>query len=151
MCIVFCYIISLSANPTKWSKIMLDHFEGLALKGLYLLNTLIFIRNVSANMYIWHVQPIFYQVVGATLLYLIGYMSFSLALYILSTAFMLKFFLLNLGKQIYLKIYICKIYIYMYIFVCLCSIYYACYIHYIVRSIYIYIYIYTYIVNDPTL
>ena len=114
MCILFCYIIPLSTNPTKLSSTfkqyvsnlltnclsVFDHFVGFALKGLYLLFTHIFMRNVSWNIYIWHVQAKFYQKVSAILPYLIDYLFCSLVLYILSTTFMLKLFLVHLEIQI---------------------------------------------------
>ena len=137
MCIVFSFIIPLSANPTKWSKIihqqfadkLLVHFVRLVLKGLCLLNTLIFMRNLSRNIYIWHVQAKLYLVVSAIPLYLIGCLSCSLILYILSTAFMLRFFLVNLGIWIYLEN---QYFLYMQ-YICIC------------------IYMCVYIFNDSTL
>ena len=109
--IVYCDIIPLSANRTKWSNKLkqyisnlltnclsvFDHFVGLALKGLYLLNTHMLMKDVSWNMYIWHVYSNFHQEINAILLYLIDYLFFSFVLHILSTAFMLKFVLVHLG------------------------------------------------------
>ena len=134
MCIVFSFIIPLSANPTKWSKIihqqfadkLLVHFVRLVLKGLCLLNTLIFMRNLSRNIYIWHVQAKLYLVVSAIPLYCL---SCSLVLYILSTAFMLRFFLVNLGIWIYLE----NQYIIYMQYICIC------------------IYMCVYVFNDSTL
>ena len=134
MCIVFSFIIPLSANPKKWSKIihqqfadkLLVHFVRLVLKGLCLLNTLIFMRNLSRNIYIWHVQAKLYLVVSAIPLYCL---SCSLVLYILSTAFMLRFFLVNLGIWIYLE----NQYIIYMQYICIC------------------IYMCVYIFNDSTL
>ena len=134
MCIVFCYIIPSSANPTKLSSTfkqyvsslltnylsVFDHFVGLTLKGLYLLITHIFMRNVSWNIYTWHVQAKSYQEVSAILLCLTDHLFCNLISYILSTTFMLKLFLVYLGIQIYLEnqcIYIIYILYIVYIYI----------------------------------
>ena len=118
---------------------VLDHFVRLVLKGLYLLNTLIFMRSVTRNMYTWHVQAKFYQVVSAILLHSIGYLSCSLVLNILSMLPCLRFFW-YIWEHIYIYIprkllyRICAIYICMYM--CIYSICYVYYIDYIVYRIY---------------
>ena len=131
MCIIFGYIIPLSANPTKLSSTfkqyisnlltnclsVFDHFVGLVFKRLYLLITHIFMRNVSWNICIWHIQTKFYQEVSAILLYLADYLFCSLLLYILSTTFMLKLFLVHLEIQIYLENLCVCIYIYLYMYI----------------------------------